>query len=237
MDFESYYIDTLVDEGEVSSFNPTADLIGQLSGPKASTTGSASSAGNAAANSLIGGLTGRGAILGSGLATSRGKTVTIPGIVSTAPKVSDIVNSAINPSPEPAKFNAGLVMGNAIKNLNPAITDKVRETITAAGFKPSETTASGNQSLYAQSQEIADLVLGRLSPRIDAMERTLTAIQAARDFMSDHREMMRRDRHYRETRQNLALSRQILQAVAEIILRMENPAMREQAIKVFVNKE
>lgn len=119
------------------------------------------------------------------------------------------------------------------------ILESTREVLakTPIGFTPSDTTKSGQQSLASQSEEIARLVVSRLEPRITSMERALESIQQARDFLSEHRERMRRDRHYRNQRENLELTRQVLQAVAEIIIRLESPDLQERAIRVLVNKE
>lgn len=226
-DFESVFVEEL-EAGDISSILNRAGTPSNISGG----FGSVVTGGQVVpATSVIGG--------------AGGLYSPVPTMPTPAPKT---VPSVISPMPIP-QLPAKPTSPSIVAALSPAAMETLKKTVeispavreaiakTPIGFTPSDTTKSGQQSLAAQSEEIARLVVSRLEPRITSMERALESIQQARDFLSEHRERMRRDRHYRNQRENLELTRQVLQAVAEIIIRLESPDLQERAIRVLVNKE
>lgn len=230
MDFESAFVEEL----EAAPIGGMSNLMGGfgtvLSGggvpkPASEVTGGVSSILNAAANQPAPKAT----------PSSIGSVFGNLGLVSPMP-IPQLPAKPTSPSVVAALSPAAM---ETLKKTVAPLTPDLREAIakTPLGFTPAATTPSGAQSLAAQSEEIANLVVSRLSPRITSMERALESIQQARDFLSEHRERMRRDSHYRNQRENLELTRQVLQAVAEIIVRLESPDLQQRAIRVFVNKE
>lgn len=112
---------------------------------------------------------------------------------------------------------------------------------TKAGFAPSPTTPSGQESYASKSrreeaEEIAEAIMERMGPRLSAIDRALELAERAREFISEHNALAKRDQHYADVREIKEQNREILRRMSQIIMRLPYPEDRARVLEVLLRK-